>query len=179
MFIQLIILFLNNEKKTVNSIYEMAYNPYGISPIASINKERLPIKRINLANKVPSFAMTKEIKDKIFQILKDVHNKNIIDIYYQLTINKLYLNSYNFDFFYTVYEETPLIIIITPNKYIIYKLLENKNFNAFSSLVNDEYLLDCYSVQFEGEEKKQPIYSDDSDEDISEIYLNEKQKIIP
>ena len=57
--------------------------------------------------------------------------------------------------------------------------MENQYFNAFSSLVNDEYLFDCYFIQFEGEEKKQPIYSDDSDEDISEIYLNEKQKIIP
>ena len=171
--------FLNNEKKPVNSIYEMTFNPYGISPITSINKDNLPIKRINFVKKVPSFAMTKEIKDKIFQILKDVHNKNIIDIDYQLSLNKLYLNSYNFDFFYTVYEEIPLIVIITPNKYIIYKLLENQYFNAFSSLVNDEYLFDCYFIQFEGEEKKQPIYSDDSDEDINEIYLNEKQKIIP
>ena len=77
------IQFEGEEKKSIRSIYEIVYNPYGTTPISAIDKNKLSVKRILSVIKDPSFAMTKEIKDNLFKILKEVYNKNIIDIVFQ------------------------------------------------------------------------------------------------
>ena len=174
--------FLNKEKKSIRSIYEIVYNPYGTTPISAIDKNKLSVKRTLSVIKDPSFAMTKEIKDNLFKILKEVYNKNIIDIVFQQSINKRFLNSFSYDFFYTVSDgEIPLILINKAKKLIIYNLSDNKYFEIFNSLIDDDYLFDCYCIQFEGEEKKSPIYLDDDEKELNEneleLFLYEKQKI--
>ena len=152
--------FLNKEKKPIHSIYEIVNNPFGFKPISSIKKDFLGMKRTDSVILEPNFEMKNEIKNEIIKILKEVYNRNIKEIDFQECLNKQFIYNYNYDFFYAQYSEENSILLINKfEKYIIYNIGEGKIINDIYSFLNDKCSFDCYFIQFEGEEKREPLYT--------------------
>lgn len=140
--------FLNKDKSPINSIFEMVSNSYKIKPIFCLGKEYFDFRIHIFSDKQPNFKINKQIKEQIISILNLVYYKDIIDIEFQESLSKRFINSVSYDLYYTQDKNETFILINKNEKYIVYSLSEVDLKEAKNYLLGNESEYDCFLYSF-------------------------------
>ena len=109
---------------------------------------------------MPYFIIPANIKKKLFNFLSEINNYDEIEeLDFQESFNKSHLYYNHYDFFYTQDNNgKSFILIIKKGKFEFYNLEEVNEKDFLFYMLNDNYIFDCYFINFKGKEKKKLLY---------------------
>ena len=167
-------IFTDESKRMKNSIFSMAKCPFIDEPLFKFDKRSLGMKQVVKKNTKNKYDISINHKKKILAILKKVYEKKIDDYKYSQTLNKrfIYSTDYGFYFFKDKYSNS-YIITNTISSASIHSLdkIDNKLKNI--EILNEDFLADCYDIYV----NKKKINGDNKsyEESSNEIKINLKK----
>lgn len=140
-------IFTNERKKIIKSIYEMTICPFVEKISFKIPRKSFGFGQVVKKNKTNKYEIPIRYKNKIIPILRNVYKTKIDEFKYSQTLNKRFIYSTYYGFYFVKDGHgNSYIIINSLLKYSIYSLDKINSTIERNKFFDGDFIADCYDI---------------------------------